>query len=228
MTRKWGRAFTGIHQGVLRLLELVSLIGVAATAAGCATQAPVLAVPAPPLPLASPPTRTAQYQNSAALGSYWSYCDDHCPAPTPKGYKVLDRDQAGPPKQTPTRGESLSLSADVLFAFDSAAITQRGLRVLDELGDQLKSRPHLSVQVLGYTDRLGPDSYNLRLAQQRAEAVKGHLSAVVDATAVQAVGHGKASPVTGLKCAKPLPMPQLLDCLQPDRRVEIHVGQAPR
>jgi OmpA family len=48
----------------------------------------------------------------------------------------------------------------------------RGLRKLDQLAQFLTEHPDRRVQVDGFTDSVGTDSYNLDLSQRRADAVR--------------------------------------------------------
>lgn len=186
--------------------------------AGCANLRSDLPQYGPqPLPTYHP----AQYHKTKQEGTYWSYCEDgKCPDPTPKSYKVEA------PAPQPRKKETLSLSADVLFDFDSASLKPKGREVLDKLASQLKNRGSIEVQILGYTDRLGSDAYNMKLSQRRAEVVRVFMSTYISGSKIEAFGRGKANPVTDGACSKSMPIAKLRQCLQPDRRVEINVTQA--
>ena len=73
-----------------------------------------------------------------------------------------------------------------------------GREKLDQLakGIELHAGQVQSVRVVGYTDRLGSDSYNDALSQKRADTVKDYLaSRGVDRNLIQAEGRGKRNPV---------------------------------
>jgi outer membrane protein OmpA-like peptidoglycan-associated protein len=54
----------------------------------------------------------------------------------------------------------------------------------------------LKIQLEGHTDSVGTDDYNMRLSQQRADAVQDYLASQgVPAANLSSVGFGKASPV---------------------------------
>ena len=124
--------------------------------------------------------------------------------------------------------EKVSLSSEVLFAFDSAILRDEGKRELDALAKRIADANIEGIAAIGYADRIGSDKYNQSLSQKRAEAVKRYLSENgADDTLVRAEGRGESAPVTGTQCqglgAERASNQKLVQCLQPDRRVEIEV-----
>src|SRR2546423_3902427 len=101
-----------------------------------------------------------------------------------------------PPAPAPRMTERITLSAKELFAFDSARLQKPQPR-LDEIAAALQRNPQIgNVRITGYTDRIGTNSYNLKLSEQRANAVRDYLVAKGVAQArLAAVGRGKANPV---------------------------------
>jgi outer membrane protein OmpA-like peptidoglycan-associated protein len=93
------------------------------------------------------------------------------------------------------RGLELTLS-DVLFEFDKAELKSGALRGLAPLITFVKENPERKITLEGHTDSVGSDSYNLKLSQQRAEAVQDFLvkSGVASAN-VTARGLGENYPV---------------------------------
>ena len=96
------------------------------------------------------------------------------------------------------------------------------LRLGKDLVGKVDRRPPIAV---GHADRLGSDQYNQKLSEKRAEAVKAYLVGKgVEPNRVYTEGKGEKQPVTGDKCGKSdKKTKQLVECLQPDRRVEIEV-----
>lgn len=89
----------------------------------------------------------------------------------------------------------IALPADTLFEFDKAEIRAEAEANLRTLA-QLIGKTQGTVQLKGYTDAKGEDAYNLRLSEQRANAVKAWLAGNgVPETRLQAVGFGEADPV---------------------------------
>lgn len=115
--------------------------------------------------------------------------------------------------------ERYTLSATELFAFDSSTLKMPQAK-LDEIATALTGNSQVNnVAIVGYTDRLGSDAYNLKLSQRRADSVKTYLSNKgVDSNRLTATGKGESNPVTQCSDKK---MAALIECLEPNRRVEI-------
>lgn len=117
------------------------------------------------------------------------------------------------------------LSADGLFAFGKASIddfSPAGRAALDDLASRLtQGRPLEIVHVIGHSDRIGNDRANLRLSTRRAEAVREYLiDRGVPEDRITAVGRGSVEPV--VECEGDRGQ-ALIDCLAPNRRVEVRV-----
>jgi outer membrane protein OmpA-like peptidoglycan-associated protein len=99
-------------------------------------------------------------------------------------------------KATPTsRGMVLTLG-DVLFDTGRAELKPGATRKLDQLAQFLAEHPDRRVQIDGFTDSVGTDSYNEELSQRRANAVRtALLSRGVDASRIGTEGYGKSYPV---------------------------------
>ncbi|ATP10524.1 MULTISPECIES: porin OmpAII [Aeromonas] len=122
--------------------------------------------------------------------------------------------------------KSFSLSSDVLFAFGKSTLKPEGVASLNTLYQQIVDvQPKDgSAVVVGYTDRIGSDGYNLKLSEARARTVADFLVGKgLPAGKVSIDGRGKAEPVTGTQCDGIKAKAQLIACLAPDRRVEVRV-----
>jgi outer membrane protein OmpA-like peptidoglycan-associated protein len=99
-------------------------------------------------------------------------------------------------KATPTpRGLVLTLG-DVLFDTGKARLSPGSARKLDQLAQFLTDHPERRVQIDGFTDSVGTDSYNQDLSQQRADAVKSSLIARgINSSRIGSQGYGKEFPV---------------------------------
>ena len=121
--------------------------------------------------------------------------------------------------------EKITLAADTLFDFNKATLRADGKSKLDDVVGKLKGIKLEVIIAVGHADRIGADKYNQKLSEKRAEAVKAYLVGKgVEPNRVYTEGKGEKQPVTGDKCGKSdKKTKQLVECLQPDRRVEIEV-----
>ena len=90
------------------------------------------------------------------------------------------------------------LAADVLFDFDKADIRSDAVPTLRQAAARIKAaRPRGVIQVEGYTDAKGTAALNMRLSQQRANAVGTWLvqNTGLSASALTPKGYGSARPV---------------------------------
>ncbi|HEX5357152.1 MAG TPA: OmpA family protein [Aquabacterium sp.] len=126
---------------------------------------------------------------------------------------------------TPER-KRVTFSAESLFGFDASQVQADGKRALDGFAKELEGTLFSVINVEGHTDRLGSQTYNQHLSEQRAEAVKNYLveTGKVDAGKISATGKSESMPITKPEdCKGSKPTARLIECLQPDRRVEIEV-----
>ncbi len=126
---------------------------------------------------------------------------------------------ATPPPPPPRRFEKYTLSATELFGFDSSEVNLPQMK-LEEITTAIKG-PGSPKQIVitGYTDSLGSDAYNQKLSERRALAVKKYMvDRGVESDRLVAEGKGEADPV--VVCTDKA-KPALIDCLKPNRRVEI-------
>ncbi|RZV30992.1 MAG: OmpA family protein, partial [Sphingomonadaceae bacterium] len=65
----------------------------------------------------------------------------------------------------------------VTFATGSASINSSFYATLDRVAESLKKYPNSLVDVYGFTDTTGSADFNMRLSQQRAQAVADYLAA---------------------------------------------------
>jgi outer membrane protein OmpA-like peptidoglycan-associated protein len=119
-----------------------------------------------------------------------------------------------------------TLGADGLFRFDGRSLADllpEGRRKLDALASDIKGSVKSvdTIRVTGYTDRLGSSAYNQALSLARANTVRDYLvQAGVPAQNMQVQGKGESEPK--VQCAQTR-RAELIDCLAPNRRVEIEV-----
>ena len=86
--------------------------------------------------------------------------------------------------------------ADVLFETNKYALSQDAQLKLAKLSGIIQAHPGLNLAIEGYTDTTGTPDYNLKLSQQRAEAVRDFLiTQGLSADTITAKGLGQADPV---------------------------------
>lgn len=111
---------------------------------------------------------------------------DKCPS-TPKGLKV-DADGCIVEQTVVLRAINFDTASDHLT--DEAKLT------LDLLARSMVLQKALSIEIVGHTDSLGPQSLNLQLSQKRAAAVKEYLVAHgVEPERLQSEGLGEFNPI---------------------------------
>ncbi len=104
-----------------------------------------------------------------------------------------------PPMVEPTMvQEQMTLEADTLFDFDSAQIRPEGEEQLRQLvGNMGQASNIVSIQVDGYTDSTGPESYNQGLSERRAASVKDYMVGLgVNPDLINTTGYGESNPRT--------------------------------
>lgn len=78
-------------------------------------------------------------------------------------------------KEVPFEKTLAELMDNVTFDFDKADITKESESVLDEVANVLKKFTDKKFMICGHTDARGSDSYNERLSEARAKAVRDAL-----------------------------------------------------
>lgn len=122
--------------------------------------------------------------------------------------------------------EKVTLSSDVLFQFGKATLRPEGQQKLDELAGRIGDAQVEEIVAVGHADRIASEDYNQKLSEERANAVKIYLvDKGMTPQIVKAEGKGESQPVTECRKmgAERASNRKLVDCLQPDRRVEIEV-----
>ncbi|HEY6895840.1 MAG TPA: OmpA family protein [Rhodocyclaceae bacterium] len=120
--------------------------------------------------------------------------------------------------------EKVTLAADALFDFNKATLRPEGKSKLDDLASKVGGIKLEVIIAVGHADRIGGDAYNQKLSEKRAAAVKEYLVGKgIESNRVYTEGKGKKQPKTAANECKGPKSKKVIDCLQPDRRVEIEV-----
>jgi OmpA-OmpF porin, OOP family len=127
---------------------------------------------------------------------------------------ALAKELADLKAQQTNRGLVLTVG-DVLFATGRAEVAAGGMRSIDKLAEWLKKNPTRNLLIEGHTDNTGSEDLNMKLSQQRAEAVRDQLvSRGVGADRITTKGYGPKYPVVANDSASGR---------QQNRRVEVVV-----
>jgi OOP family OmpA-OmpF porin len=123
--------------------------------------------------------------------------------PAPTTPKATPAPAPTTPKATPAPAQVISkvtYSADALFDFDKSVIKPAGKATLDDLIAKVSKVKLEVIIVVGHTDSVGSDSYNIKLGQRRADAVKAYLiSKGVEKNRVFTESKGEKQPVADNK-----------------------------
>jgi OOP family OmpA-OmpF porin len=151
------------------------------------------------------------------------------PAPAPVPATPAPAPAAAPapkpaPVAAPAKPTVLRLTSTELFDFNKAVLT---MAATDKLDREVVVRfgEFQVIQIIninGHADRLGSAQYNQKLSERRAETVKAYLvKQGAPADKVETYGYGKTLPVKA--CPDQKDRKALIECLQPNRRVEVEV-----
>jgi OOP family OmpA-OmpF porin len=141
------------------------------------------------------------------------------PAPAVAAAPPAPRTAAPVPVQTKE-----TISADALFDFDKAVLRPEGRTKLDIVAAESQKLVLEVVIAVGHADRLGNAAYNQKLSERRAAAVKDYLVGKgIPANRIYTEGKGSKQPVTPPNECKGPKSKKVIQCLQPDRRVDIEI-----
>ena len=90
----------------------------------------------------------------------------------------------------------------VHFGFDHSELSEEAKKALDQVADKLKQdNKNVYVEIQGFTDSTGPEAYNFKLGEERAEAVLRYLSMHdgVPLHRMNAISYGPEKPVADNK-----------------------------
>ena len=165
------------------------------------------------------PLRGEKFGN--CVQTKWTADSDVCaPAPAPKHVEVVVPEPAPAPQPVAKLAHE---DLTIYFPFNKDALTDDDKRKLDQIADAVNHSPKVSkVNIVGYTDKIGSDSYNDKLSIRRANSAKTYIDAKmrIPAGVVVLRGLGKQDPVTK-GCDKNKNRKKEIACLARDRRVEI-------
>jgi outer membrane protein OmpA-like peptidoglycan-associated protein len=114
--------------------------------------------------------------------------EDGCPDPDNDQDGILDKDDkcpnefGVPPDGCPKKytlvvvtEKKIELKQTVFFDTNKTTIKPVSFPLLNDVALAMKDNPKIKVEVQGHTDSVGPDDFNLKLSQGRAESVRKYL-----------------------------------------------------
>jgi OOP family OmpA-OmpF porin len=113
---------------------------------------------------------------------------------------VVEAKAPTPIAPPPPPAKHITLSASTLFGFDKATLTPEGRAAITKEVDDWRGNyetKQIGITLTGYTDSTGPEAYNQRLSERRADAVRDYLvdDLGVKPDHITAIGKGEVDPV---------------------------------
>ncbi|MFN3594499.1 MAG: OmpA family protein [Thiobacillaceae bacterium] len=194
---------------------------------------PTVSAPAPGPSPAAPVTAT-KAPETAKPAEAPKAAEAAKPAETPKSAVTAKPAEVVAPAAAPAQPVAaptaavtkVVLSGDTLFALGKSGIrdlSKEGRQRLDEVAEKIKALGEVEqIKIVGHADATGKPEANRRLSEARARSVKSYLVAKgVKPSVIITSGMGDSQPV--VQCDMQLPKDKLVECLAPNRRVEIEV-----
>lgn len=91
----------------------------------------------------------------------------------------------------------LTMSEKILFDYNKFILKSDAIKVLNVVGNFIKIKDYKKILVIGYTDNIGSDAYNLKLSLQRAQSVADYLiyCSKINPSKIEIKGMGEKDPI---------------------------------
>ena len=154
-------------------------------------------------------------------------CGDRAPETAPAAPMVQPQSQY--------RTETVSLNSNFLFGFDKDTLRPEAIETLNQLAARLGDSNVQSARVEGHTDFMGSEQYNQALSERRATRVANYLvERGVPASKISVAGLGESQARMTASCqaevnklgrrvSQAKRRQALIACIEPDRRVDVHI-----
>jgi outer membrane protein OmpA-like peptidoglycan-associated protein len=86
----------------------------------------------------------------------------------------------------------------ILFDFDKDTIDARNQAIVNQVAARIRELPQAKVEIVGHTDTIGAEAYNIKLSQRRALAVYKLLAAAYGGAAGDRIRYSGVGPNTPL------------------------------
>jgi OmpA-OmpF porin, OOP family len=105
--------------------------------------------------------------------------------------------QKDPYKQLTSAVEGKFIARGINFDYNKATLRPESMGELNRIVEMMKAHGELKFEIGGHSDSDGDDAYNLKLSQQRADAVKNQLTSMgIEAAKLTAKGYGETKPIS--------------------------------
>lgn len=117
------------------------------------------------------------------------------PAPPPP--PPVAEEPPPPPARVEVRSDKIEIKEKIQFEYNKATILPASFSLLDEIADTIKKNPHIKkINIEGHASSEGDPKHNLKLSDERANAVRKYLvDKGVDAARLTAKGFGAKKPI---------------------------------
>ncbi|NRB53063.1 MAG: OmpA family protein [Saprospiraceae bacterium] len=127
------------------------------------------------------------------------------------GLSFIDKEAPSPTEEVPIAKASMPLydilmkdgkivTNDIHFDYDNANIRPSSMAIIRSIAEMMEEHPEVRISVEGHTDSSGSSSYNQKLSNVRAIAVRDALIGLkVDPSRLTAAGFGEAHPISSNK-----------------------------
>jgi outer membrane protein OmpA-like peptidoglycan-associated protein len=112
--------------------------------------------------------------------------------------QAAEMQQELPDAQIERVGEGIlvTFNSGILFDVNSSTLRPEARENLRRLAESLKKYPETEVLIVGHTDSTGPEEYNQRLSERRAEAAAAFLMEQgIRPSRIRTLGKGESEPV---------------------------------
>jgi outer membrane protein OmpA-like peptidoglycan-associated protein len=82
----------------------------------------------------------------------------------------------------------------ILFAFDKDTIDARNQEIVNQVAARIRELPQAAVEIVGHTDSIGKEAYNIKLSERRALAVYKLLAAAYGEAAGERIRYSGVGP----------------------------------
>ena len=82
----------------------------------------------------------------------------------------------------------------ILFDFDKDTISGANQEIVNKIVARIKTLPQANVEIVGHTDNIGKEAYNIKLSERRALAVNKQLTAAYGEAAGDRIRYSGVGP----------------------------------